>query len=116
MGRADLAWRARPDVAQLAKLMLFYCQIPEPRVREKLLPLLLEWDLSRAAPGAAEFAAAGIKKLAGAKGAAPWRYLLEVDAADPRARAAAALARERLREARKAKPPPEASEKAEESG
>ena len=116
MGRADLAWRARPDVAQLAKLMLFYCQIPEPRVREKLLPLLLEWDLSRAAPGAAEFAAAGIKKLAGAKGAAPWRYLLEVDAADPRARAAAALARERLREARKAEPPPEASEKAEESG
>ena len=116
MGRADLAWRARPDVSELAKLMLFYCQIPEPRLREKLLPLLLEWDLSRAAPGAAEFAAAGIKKLAGAKGAAPWRFLLEVDAADPRARAAAALARERFREARKAKRPPEASEKAEESG
>ena len=102
LARADLAWRARPDVPELGRLMLAYCQIPAPRVREKLLPLLLEWDLSRAAPGAAEFAAAGIKKLAGAKGAPHWRFLLEVDAADPLERAAAARARERAREARKA--------------
>ena len=90
--------------------MLLYCQIPEPRVREKLLPLLLEWDLSRAAPGAAQFAAAAIKKMAGAKGAAPWRFLLEVDAADrARARAVAARARERAREVRKANKVAEAS-------
>ena len=103
LSRAELAWSARPDVPELGRLMLFYCQIPEPRVREKLLPLLLEWDLSRAAPGAAQFAATAIKKMAGAKGAAPWRFLLEVDAADPRERAAAARARERAREVRKAK-------------
>jgi flap endonuclease GEN len=89
--------------------MFLHCQIPEPRVREKLLPLLLEWDLSRAAPGAAQFAATAIKKMAGAKGAAPWRFLLEVDAADPRERAVAARARERAREVRKANKVAEAS-------
>ena len=109
LSRAELAWRARPDVPELGRLMLLYCQIPEPRVREKLLPLLLEWDLSRAAPGAAQFAAAAIKKMAGAKGAAPWRFLLEVDAADPRERAVAARARERAREVRKANKVAEAS-------
>ena len=109
LSRAELAWRARPDVPELGRLMLLYCQIPEPRVREKLLPLLLEWDLSRAAPGAAQFAATAIKKMAGAKGAAPWRFLLEVDAADPRERAVAARARERAREVRKANKVAEAS-------
>ena len=111
LSRADLAWRARPDVPELGRLMLAYCQIPEPRIREKVLPLLLEWDLSRAAPGAARFAAARVKKLAGAGGARPWRFLLEVHAADPIERAAAARARERTgkaREARAAKCAPEA--------
>ena len=51
----------------------------------------------------------GDQKDGGRQGAAPWRFLLEVDAADPRERAVAARARERAREVRKANKVAEAS-------
>ena len=39
-----LRWRRRPDVAALADI-LSACEFEPRRVREKVLPLLLEWDL-----------------------------------------------------------------------
>jgi hypothetical protein len=99
-----MKWRHRPDVEQLQDLMETYCGW-EPRVtRQKLLPLLVEWDMRAAAralrkenesavtperrwellaPKGVEFIVERIAKESGNNKAPPWRYLLEVNSADP---------------------------------
>ena len=101
-GVARAAGRAR--ARQTDALVL---RIPEPRVREKLLPLLLE-GTCRARAGRRAVRDDGDQRWRAPR-RPPWRFLLEVDAADPRERAVAARARERAREVRKANKVTEAS-------
>ncbi len=83
-----LAWTRRPDTAAVSEILAL-CDIPDRRAREKLLPVLLEWDIRAAAvtgaPSAGlEFTAASITKVAGHRGVGRrWRYLLEIAAVDP---------------------------------
>jgi len=44
-GVRRLGWMRRPDVPVLAALLERLCDVPARRGREKLLPLLLEWDM-----------------------------------------------------------------------
>ena len=102
-----MRWRRRPDVARLQALMETYCQWEPRRTREKLLPVLVEWDMKAARrllrrvggdaslasdPGrrwellrrrGVEFVVERIAKTSGNNKAPPWRYLLEVNSADP---------------------------------
>ena len=102
-----MRWRRRPDVARLQALMETYCQWEPRRTREKLLPVLVEWDMKAARrllrrvggdaslasdPGrrwellrrrSVEFVVERIAKTSGNNKAPPWRYLLEVNSADP---------------------------------
>ncbi len=121
-------WRRRPDAAKFCRVLRDLCDIPTRRAREKLLPLLLHWDLRAGAevPRDAsegerfrrlralgvEFVASRVRKPQRNRGFAPWRYLIDVDAADPSESAAFRAAREREREERKRgkKPPPGVSE------
>ena len=115
-----LRWRRRPDVAALADI-LSACEFEPRRVREKVLPLLLEWDLRATAAIDAgdagrdlarrrdalraegvEFRAVGVVKTAGNKNMTPWRFLLQVDAADPVESEAAEISRRRAKDARAA--------------
>ena len=121
-------WRRRPDAAKFCRVLRDLCDIPTRRAREKLLPLLLHWDLRAGAevPRDAsegerfrrlralgvEFVASRVRKPQRNRGFAPWRYLIDVDAADPSESAAFRAARESEREERKRgkKPPPGVSE------
>jgi flap endonuclease GEN len=115
-----LRWRRRPDVDALAEI-LSACEFEPRRVREKVLPLLLEWDLRATAAidagdagrdlarrrGAlrdegVEFVATRVVKAAGNKNMTPWRFLLQVDAADPVESEAAEISRRRAKDARAA--------------
>ena len=100
-----MRWRRRPDVARLQEIMETYCQWEPRRTREKLLPVLVEWDMKAARralrrvedhltidPGrrwellrrrGVEFVVDRIAKVSGNNKAPPWRYLLEVNSADP---------------------------------
>lgn len=100
-----MRWRRRPDVARLQEIMETYCQWEPRRTREKLLPVLVEWDMKAARralrrvedpstvdPGrrwellrrrGVEFVVERIAKVSGNNKAPPWRYLLEVNSADP---------------------------------
>ena len=107
---ATFRWSARPDVQGLSIVMHKLCELPFRRTREKLLPLLLEWDVCHAGfelhepphkKGDYEFAVVGVTKLAGAKGMSPWRYLLEVDALDAGERAAFISARDEIKTKKK---------------
>ena len=121
-------WRRRPDAAKFCRVLRDLCDIPTRRAREKLLPLLLHWDLRAGAevPRDAsegerfrrlralgvEFVASRVRKPQRNRGFAPWRYLIDVNAADPSESAAFRAARESEREERKRgkKPPPGVSE------
>lgn len=96
-----LGWMRRPDADALATTLEELCEVPARRGREKVLPLLLEWDMRAACEAkrragdcesvaaalkaaGVEFAVAGVTKLAGHKNVGvPWRYLVEVATADP---------------------------------
>ena len=115
-----LRWRRRPDVDALAGI-LSACEFEPRRVREKVLPLLLEWDLRATAAIDAgdagrdlarrrvalrdegvEFVAIRVVKAVGNKNMTPWRFLLQVDAADPVESEAAEISRRRAKDARAA--------------
>ena len=90
-------------------------------MREKVLPLLLEWDLrataaidagdagatprggaTRFAPRGWSFEPSASSRRAGNKNMTPWRFLLQVDAADPVESEAAEISRRRAKDARAA--------------
>ena len=101
-GKVDFTWHSRPNVGALSRVFAKHCELPRRRTREKLLPLLLEWDIAHETEDTQrEFRVVCVKKHAGAKGMEPWRFLLEVDAVDAGERTVMVLAKEEVKQKKK---------------